>query len=52
MRPLDFVKATAACALVAYLVYEFPALGQGIIIGVLSLLWLSYLYSTIVNRAR
>jgi hypothetical protein len=52
MRPIDFVKATAACALVAYLVYEFPALGQGIIIGLLGLLWLSYLYSTIASRAR
>jgi hypothetical protein len=52
MRPIDFTKATAACALVAYCVYEYPALGQGIIIGLLGLLWLSYLYSTIANRVR
>jgi hypothetical protein len=45
------IKATIGCGLTAYLVFEFPVLGQGIIIGVLSLLWLSYLYST-VRRAR
>lgn len=51
MRPIDFVKATLACGLAAYLVYEYPALGQGIIIGLLSLLWLSYLYSIMNRRA-
>jgi hypothetical protein len=50
MRASDLVKATVACGLLAYLVYEFPKLGQGMIIGTLSLLWLSYLYSTIVSR--
>lgn len=53
MRPFDLVKATVFCGLLAFLVYNYPALGQAIIIGVLSLLWLSYLYRTVVTaRAR
>jgi hypothetical protein len=53
MRTSDLVKATVACGLAAYLVFEFPKLGQGVIIGALSLLWLSYLYRTIAdNRMR
>lgn len=50
MRTSDLIKATIGCGLAAYLVYEFPVLGQVVIIATLSLLWLSYLYSTIVSR--
>jgi hypothetical protein len=50
MRASDLVKATIACGLAAYLVYEFPVLGQVVIIATLSLLWLSYLYSTLMSR--
>jgi len=50
MRTSDLVKATIACGLAAYLVYEFPVLGQVVIIATLSLLWLSYLYSTLMSR--
>ena len=50
MRTSDLIKATVACGLAAYLVYEFPVLGQVVIIGVLSLLWLSYLYTTVTGR--
>ena len=50
MRTSDLVKATIACGMAAYLVYEFPKLGQVVIITTLSLLWLSYLYSTISSR--
>lgn len=50
MRTSDLVKATVACGLAAYLVFEFPVLGQVVIIGLLSLLWLSYLYSVILSR--
>lgn len=50
MRTSDLIKATIGCGLAAYLVYEFPVLGQVVIIGVLSLLWLSYLYSTLAGR--
>ena len=49
MRPSDLIKATLVCALVAYLVYSYPLLGQVLIIAFLSLLWLSYLYRTIVS---
>jgi hypothetical protein len=52
MRTSDLVKATIACGLAAYLVYEFPVLGQVVIIATLSLLWLSYLYSTVSRRVR
>jgi hypothetical protein len=49
MKVLDLVKATIVCALIAYLVYSFPVLGQAIIIAILSLLWLSYLYRTVLR---
>ena len=49
MRTSDLIKATVICGLAAYLVFEFPVLGQVVIIGVLSLLWLSYLYSTVMR---
>ena len=49
MRTSDLIKATLACALIAYLVYSFPVLGQVLIIAVLSLVWLSYLYRTVLN---
>ncbi len=53
MRPSDLIKATVGCGLSAYLVYSFPLLGQVLIIAFLSLLWLSYLHSTIARaRAR
>lgn len=51
MRPIDFFKATLACGVIAYLAFIFPGLSQGIIIGVLFLLWASYLRSTL-RRAR
>jgi hypothetical protein len=50
MRTSDLVKATVACGLAAYLVYEYPVLGQVVIIATLSLLWLSYLYRTIASH--
>jgi len=46
MRPSDFLKATACCGLIAYLAYRFPALSQGLIIALLSLIWLTYVHST------
>jgi len=49
MRPLDLIKATVFCGLLAFLVFSYPVLGQVLIIGVLSLLWLSYLYRTVVT---
>jgi len=53
MYPVDLLKATVACGLLAFLAYSFPALSQGIIIGILSLIWCSYVYSVVVRlRAR
>jgi hypothetical protein len=49
MRPFDLVKATVVCGLTAFLVYSHPVLGQAIIIGGLSLLWLSYLYRLVTD---
>lgn len=42
MNVFDLTKATVVCGLLAFLVYSFPALAQGLLIGVLSLLWLLY----------
>ena len=50
MRPFDLIKATVVCGLIAYLAYSLPAFSQGLIIAILSLLWLSYLYRTVVSR--
>lgn len=48
MEVSDLIKATIISALIAYLVYSFPVLGQALVIAILSLLWLSYLYRTVV----
>lgn len=47
MNVLDLIKATLACGITAYLIYSFPALGQVLIIGLLSVLWLSYAHRTL-----
>jgi hypothetical protein len=47
MNVLDLTKATVVCGALAFLVYSFPILGQIVIIGLLSLLWLAYAYKTI-----
>jgi hypothetical protein len=49
MRPSDLIKATLACALVAYLAYSYPVLSQVLISAFLSLLWLSYLHGTVAS---
>ncbi len=51
MTAYDFAKATLLCGGIAYFAYRIPALSQAIIIAILSLLWLSYLHST-VSRLR
>jgi hypothetical protein len=47
MSVLDLTKATVVCGAMAFLVYSFPGVVQGLIIGGLSLLWLSYAYKTV-----
>ena len=51
MTAFDLAKATLLCGAIAYFAYSIPALSQAIIIAILSLLWLSYLHST-VSRLR
>ena len=51
MTAFDLVKATLLCGSIAYFAFRIPALSQVIIIAILSLLWLSYVHST-VNRLR
>jgi hypothetical protein len=52
MNVLDLIKATMACGLSAFLIYSFPVVGQVIIIGLLSLLWLGYAHKTVATLRR
>lgn len=52
MNMFDLIKATIACGLSAFLIYSFPVIGQVIIIGVLSLLWLAYAHKTFAHLLR
>ena len=52
MTILDLIKATVICGAVAFLIYSFPVLGQVLLIGFLSLLWLVYAHKTIAYLRR
>jgi len=52
MNVLDLLKATIACGLSAFLIYNFPVISQVVIIGLLSLLWLSYAHRTLIHLLR
>jgi len=52
MNVLDLLKATIICGLSAFLIYSFPVIGQVVIIGALSLLWLSYAHRTFAKLLR
>jgi uncharacterized membrane protein YesL len=52
MTILDLIKATVICGAIAFLIYSFPIVGQIVLIGFLSLLWLSYARRTIANLRR
>lgn len=52
MNVLDLIKATIACGLSAFVIYSFPVIGQILIIGLLSLLWLSYAHRTLLHLRR
>ena len=52
MTVFDLIKATIACGLIAFLIYSFPVLGQILLIGFLSLLWLAYAHKTIAYLRR
>jgi hypothetical protein len=47
MNLLDLTKATLVCGSLAVLAYSFPVIGQAVMIGVLCLVWLSYVHRTI-----
>ena len=47
MNVFDLIKATIICGLVAFFSFNYPVLGQVLIIGGLTLLWLSYAHKTI-----
>ncbi len=49
MDVFDLIKATIVCGLVAFLCYSVPEVGQGIIIGFLSLVWLSYARKVVIK---
>lgn len=52
MHLLDLIKATVICGVTAFLIYTYPTLSQVVIIGALTLLWLSYAYRTLINVLR
>lgn len=52
MNVLDLIKATVACGITAFLIYSYPVIGQVLIIGLLSLLWLAYAHKTLARLLR
>jgi hypothetical protein len=52
MNILDLTKATVLCGSIAFLIYTFPTLAQGLLIGILSLLWLAYAHKAIAGLLR
>ncbi|HWX19547.1 MAG TPA: hypothetical protein VN578_06535 [Candidatus Binatia bacterium] len=52
MTILDLGKATVVCGGGSFLIYNFPLLGQIVMIGVLGVLWLLYAREAILNLRR
>lgn len=52
MNMFDLIKATITCGVTAFLIYSYPVIGQVVMIGVLSLLWLGYARKTVLNLLR
>ncbi len=52
MTILDLIKATVVCGAIAFLIYTYPLIGQIVLIGFLSLLWLVYAHKTIARLRR
>lgn len=52
MSVFDLIKATIACGLSAFMIYSFPVIGQVVIIGVLSMMWLAYAHRTFARYLR
>jgi hypothetical protein len=52
MSIFDLIKATVICGAIAFLIYSYPVIGQVVLIGFLSLLWLLYAHKTIASLRR
>jgi hypothetical protein len=52
MDTLDLLKAPLVCGLFAFAVYSVPVISQVVIIGLLTLLWLSYARRTLLKFLR
>ena len=52
MSIVDLIKATVVCGAIAFVIYSFPVVGQVVLIGFLSLLWLLYAHKTIAHLRR
>lgn len=52
MSIFDLAKATLVCGGTAFLIYSFPVVGQILVIGFLSLLWLLYAREAIHSLRR
>ena len=52
MTIFDLIKATVVCGLIAFFIYSYPVVGQIVLIGFLSLLWLLYAHKTIAHLRR
>jgi hypothetical protein len=52
MNWFDLTKATVACGGAAFLIYSFPVVSQVVIIGLLTLLWLSYAHKVVATLRR
>ena len=52
MSFVDLTKATVVCGGVAFLFFNWPVLGQALMIAVCSVLWLSYLRKVVLAYRR
>jgi hypothetical protein len=52
MTIVDLIKATVICGVIAFLIYSYALIGQILLIGFLSVLWLSYARKTISTLRR
>lgn len=49
MTIVDLIKATVTCAAIAFLIFNYPVIGQVLLIGFLTLLWLVYARKTFIS---
>ena len=52
MTIFDLIKATVVCGAIAFLIYSYSWLGQIVLIGFLSVVWLLYAHKTITHLRR